>query len=136
MAELFHGPDAGAPIAAAVRLVSSGVQEKIILVRARIERAYFSIGLLESAAPLAVDLDHGGGPLLPSLRKKRELVALDEARQARLKWPRHLAEIPEQARHDGKCLLGHRQQNVLVGRVLRAAGIGMRHPDRRQAKTF
>jgi hypothetical protein len=45
------------------------------------------------------------------------------------KRSRQLAEIPEQARHDAKRLLRHGEQNVLVGRMLRAAGIGMRHPD-------
>src|ERR1700688_5251657 len=48
----------------------------------------------------------------------------------------HLAQIPEQSRHDAERLFSDRQQNVLVGRVLRTAGIGVRHPDRRQAKPF
>src|SRR5882757_8079268 len=49
---------------------------------------------------------------------------------------RRLAEIPEQAGHDGERLLRHRQQDVFVGGVLRAARIGMRHPDRRQAEAL
>ena len=47
---------------------------------------------------------------------------------------RRFAQIPEQARHDAERLFGHRQQNVFVGRMLGAAGIGMRHPDRRQTQ--
>src|ERR1700722_18338825 len=46
----------------------------------------------------------------------------------------HLAQIPEQARHDAQRLLGDRQQNVLVGRVLGTTGIGVRHPHRGQSK--
>src|SRR5271170_7113058 len=45
---------------------------------------------------------------------------------------RHLTEIPVQAGHDAERFLGDVKQDVLVGRMLRAAGIGMRHPDRRQ----
>ena len=56
------------------------------------------------------------------------------ARHQCLSATRHLAQIPEQARHDAERFFGDRQQDVLVGRMLGAAGIGMRHPDRRQAK--
>ena len=45
-----------------------------------------------------------------------------------------LAEIPEQSRHRAEPLAHDRRQHVLVGRVLRASGIGMRHPDRAQAE--
>src|SRR5258707_2266324 len=48
--------------------------------------------------------------------------------------PVHLAQIPEHTRHDAKRLLADRQENVFVGSVLGAAWIGMRHPDRGQAK--
>src|SRR5258708_9368364 len=61
------------------------------------------------------------------------LVAIASAQKI-LQGVRHLAQIPEQTRHDAKRLLGDREQDVLVGRVLRAAGIGVWHPDRRQAK--
>src|SRR5579872_7488195 len=44
----------------------------------------------------------------------------------------HLAQIPEQARHDAECLFRNRQQDVLVGRMLRTARIRMRHPHGRQ----
>src|SRR6185312_4034833 len=47
---------------------------------------------------------------------------------------RLLAEIPEQPRHEAERLFGHREQDVLIGRMLRAAGIGMRNPDRRYAE--
>src|SRR5258708_35605140 len=48
---------------------------------------------------------------------------------------RHLAQIPEQARHDAEGLFGDGEKNVLIGRVLGTARIGMWHPDRRQAKS-
>src|SRR6266849_7868374 len=43
-----------------------------------------------------------------------------------LQGARHLAQIPEQARHDAERFFGDRQQNVFIGRVLGAARIGMR----------
>src|ERR1700753_2999380 len=46
--------------------------------------------------------------------------------------PLQLAHIPEQAGHDAERLLRHRQKNVLIGRVLRTARIGVRHPHGRQ----
>src|SRR5438270_12662454 len=49
-----------------------------------------------------------------------------------LEWTRHFAEIPEQAGHDAECFLGEAKENVLVGRMLRTAGIGVRYPDRRE----
>ena len=51
-----------------------------------------------------------------------------------LQGARHLTQIPEQARHDAERFLGDRQQDVFIGGVLGAAGIGVWHPDRRQAK--
>src|ERR1700761_7252841 len=50
--------------------------------------------------------------------------------------PRQFAEIPEQAGHDAERFFRDRQQNVFVGRVLRAAGIGVRHPHRRQLENI
>jgi hypothetical protein len=50
---------------------------------------------------------------------------------AALQRPLHLAQIPEQAGHQAQRLFRHRQKNVFIGRMLGAAGIGMRHPDRR-----
>src|SRR6266567_4690763 len=51
-----------------------------------------------------------------------------------LQRTRHFTEIPEQARHDAERFLCEVKKNVLVGRMLRTAGIGVRHPDRRQSK--
>src|ERR1700679_2585992 len=48
----------------------------------------------------------------------------------------HLAQVPEQARHDAQRLFGDRQQNVFIGRVLRTAGIGVRHPHCRQLENI
>src|SRR5436305_14890017 len=53
---------------------------------------------------------------------------------ARLEWTRHFAEIPKQAGHDAERFLGEVKQDVLVGRMLRTGGIGVRHPDRRQTE--
>ena len=40
-----------------------------------------------------------------------------------------LAEIPEQACHDAEALAGDGRKQMFVGCMLRAARIGMRHPD-------
>ena len=45
-----------------------------------------------------------------------------------------VAQVPEQAGHDAETLAHDRCQQVFVRRVLRAAGIGVRHPDRGQAE--
>src|SRR5579863_6800421 len=39
-----------------------------------------------------------------------------------------LAEIPEQTGHDAQPLAHDRAEQMLIGCVLRAAGVGMRHP--------
>src|SRR6202165_5623835 len=46
----------------------------------------------------------------------------------------HLAQIPKPPRHDAERLFGDRQQNMLIGRMLGAARIGVRHPHRGQAE--
>src|SRR5260221_5878466 len=53
------------------------------------------------------------------------LVAIASPAQKILQGVRHLAQIPEQTRHDAECLFGDREQDMLVGRMLRAAGIGV-----------
>src|SRR5260370_41885308 len=50
------------------------------------------------------------------------LVAIASAQKI-LQVLRHLAQVPEQTRHDADCLFGDRGQDALVGRSLRAAGI-------------
>ena len=47
-----------------------------------------------------------------------------------------VAEVPIEAGHDGERLARERDGQMFVRRMLRAARIGMRHPDRRQAKPF
>src|SRR5436305_772600 len=54
---------------------------------------------------------------------------------ARLEWTRHFAEIPKQAGHDAERFLGEVKQDVLVGRMLRTAGKGVRQPDRLQSES-
>jgi len=44
------------------------------------------------------------------------------------------AEVPVNAAHDGQRLARYRGEQVLVGGVLRAAGVGMWHPHRRQSE--
>lgn len=46
------------------------------------------------------------------------------------------ANIPEDAGHDRKPLLGHAFEHVLIGRVLRAGWVRMRHPDGRHPEHF
>jgi hypothetical protein len=40
-----------------------------------------------------------------------------------------LSDIPIKPGHDGKSLAGNLLRQMFVRRMLRAAGIGMRHPD-------
>ena len=47
-----------------------------------------------------------------------------------------LSDVPEQPGHQVERFLRHREQDVLIGRMLGAAGIGMRQPDRGYVETI
>src|ERR1700730_5905144 len=51
-------------------------------------------------------------------------------------WPVgiRIADVPEQSRHDHQCFAGDGCEQVLIGSVLGTSGIGMRNPDRLEAK--